>query len=101
MAQERGFYKDVFESFVTTTEEFPFGDRIGKYDVVVSSGVLLKGNMPPCIFEIKDKLTKVGGYIVFSVSKSHFEDFEFGDAVKKLVEEGKWEEVKREETLKY
>ena len=101
MAKERGWYKDLFTSFVTTVEEFPFGDRVGKYDVVVSAGVLMKGNMPPCVFEIKDKLTKVGGFNVFSVSKVHWEEFGFQEAVKKLEDEGRWELVKREETLKY
>mmetsp|Transcript_97334 Transcript_97334/g.133919 ORF Transcript_97334/g.133919 Transcript_97334/m.133919 type:complete len:220 (+) Transcript_97334:121-780(+) len=67
-----------------------------KYDVVLGSGVYMKGHFPAAAFDDIYTALKPGGFHVFGIREMYWtmgEEMGYRDKVQKMIDEGKWELV--------
>lgn len=60
------------------------------FDVVVSTGVLTVGHAPASSFDELIRITRPGGYILFTLRTDVYEDRGFREKQTALESEGKW-----------
>ena len=81
--------KNVYNSFHQMTLGETLGFDTGQFDAVISIGVFTLGHAPINSFDELVRVTKPGGYIVFSLRTDMVEDG-YQDYFDKLTAEGKW-----------
>ena len=81
--------KDVYNSFHQMTLGEILGFETGQFDAVISIGVFTLGHAPVSSFDELVRVTKPGGYIVFSLRTDMVDDG-FQDYFRKLTDAGKW-----------
>lgn len=81
--------KDVYKSFHQMTLGETLGFETGQFDAVISIGVFTLGHAPVSSFDELVRVTKPGGYIVFSLRTDMVDDG-FQDYFQKLADAGKW-----------
>ena len=67
-----------------------------KYDVVLGSGVYMKGHFPNAAFDDIYTALKPGGLHVFGIREIYWtmgEEMGYRDKVQQMIDEGKWELV--------
>ncbi len=83
--------KDVYEDL----RQMKLGERLGFPDgtfaAVVAAGVFSPGHAPPHSFDELLRVTRPGGYIIFSVRSD--EDAGFAEKQHSLQNEGRWQSV--------
>ena len=94
-ARERGVYSGLHEGVLGGPLPFP-DDIVG---AVVSTGVFTLGHAPPSAFDELLRLTRHGGYLVFSVARSVWNEGGFRPKLAGLETEGRCQLV--EETPWY
>lgn len=81
--------KNVYNSFHQMTLGETLGFETGQFDAVISIGVFTLGHAPVSSFDELVRVTKPGGYIVFSLRTDMVDDG-FQDYFAKLTDAGKW-----------
>ena len=70
-------------------------DQLAKYDLVMSTGCISKGHIPPQGFEDAHALLKTGGHFVTCIRKLYYEpDSEYRQKLDELIAAGKLQIVK-------
>ena len=67
----------------------------GRFNAVVSFGVLTAGHAPPQSLDEMIRITRPGGHVVFSLSNLVYEPLGFKDYLATLEAEGRWREIER------
>lgn len=88
--------KNVYTSFHQMTLGETLGFETGQFDAVVSIGVFTLGHAPVEGFDELVRVTRAGGYIVFSLRTDMVDDG-FQAYFRKLEDEGKWKLVEATE----
>ena len=81
--------KNVYNSFHQMTLGETLGFETAQFDAVISIGVFTLGHAPVHSFDELVRVTKPGGYIVFSLRTDMVDDG-FEDYFGKLTDAGKW-----------
>ena len=81
--------KGVYSSFHQMTLGETLGFETGQFDAVISIGVFTLGHAPINSFDELVRVTKPGGYIVFSLRTDMVEDG-YQDYFDKLTADGRW-----------
>ena len=81
--------KNVYNSFHQMTLGETLGFETGQFDAVISIGVFTLGHAPINSFDELVRVTKPGGYIVFSLRTDMVEDG-YQDYFDKLAADGRW-----------
>ena len=88
--------KNAYSSFHQMTLGETLGFETGQFDAVVSVGVFTLGHAPVEGFDELVRVTKPGGYVVFSLRTDMVDDG-FQEYFKKMEEAGKWKLVEATE----
>ena len=67
---------------------------LGKYDLVMATGVFLEGHIPPSGFDDAHAMMKTGGYFVTSLRLSEWENSGYKAKIDEFVAAGKVELIK-------
>ena len=85
-ARPKGLYKEL--------RQMPLGEELGygtdSFDAVISVGVFTTGHAPAHAFDELARITKPGGFIVFSLRVDLYEEGGFKEYQTGLEEAGKW-----------
>ncbi len=81
--------KNVYNSFHQMTLGETLGFETGRFDAVISVGVFTLGHAPVHSFDELARVTKPGGYIVFSLRTDMVDDG-YQNYFKKLEADGTW-----------
>ena len=81
--------KNVYSSFHQMTLGETLGFETGQFDAVISIGVFTLGHAPINSFDELVRVTKPGGYVVFSLRTDMVEDG-YQDYFDKLTADGRW-----------
>jgi len=76
---------------------------VGKYDVVMATGVFMDGHIPPCGFEDAHAMCKPGGHFITSMRRCYYEIGEghgYKEKLDEMVAAGKIEIVKTWEFMR-
>lgn len=85
-AKKKNAYKDFHQMVMGE----PLDYATDSFDAVVSIGVLTVGHAPASSFDELIRITRPGGYIVFSLRPDVYRDSGFKEKQDALVAEGKW-----------
>ena len=89
LARKKGVYKDLRQMELGGQLDLPSD----AFAAVVSAGVFAAGHAPPESFEELIRVTKPGGYVIFSVRTDVYEEGGFKDKQEALEREGRWQLV--------
>jgi SAM-dependent methyltransferase len=89
MLEEAG-KKNVYQEFHQMVMGEPLDFITGRFDAVVSTGVLTVGHAPASSLDELVRITKPGGYIVFTLRPDVYEKNGFREKQSALESEGKW-----------
>ena len=71
-------------------------DKLGTYDFTIASGCFLHGHIPPTGFDDAHALLKTGGHFVIGIRSKYLQEGEehgYGDHLRQMVTDGKFEQV--------
>ena len=88
-AREKGVYRDVHR--MVLGEVLDFED--GTFDAVTSVGIFTMAHAPASSFDELIRVTKPGGYIVFTLSEEAYEKAGFKEKLASLESDWKWSRV--------
>ena len=97
LARSKDVYKDLREMELGGRLDFPDDT----FAAVVSTGVFAAGHAPPESFEELIRVTKPGGYVIFSVRTDVYVDGGFKDKQEALEREEKWQLVETSEPFSH
>ncbi|CAE8694826.1 unnamed protein product, partial [Polarella glacialis] len=92
-ARETGFYERTAQAVLG--DRLPFASD--EFDATVSQGTFTAGHAPPSGFDELLRVTRPGGFIVFSLKCDILETGGFGAKFRELTEAGHWELVEATE----
>ncbi len=85
--------KNAYREFQQMVMGEPLNYATDSFDAVISVGVLTVGHAPASSFDELIRITKPGGYIVFSLRPDVYRDSGFKEKQDALESEGKWKLV--------
>lgn len=85
-ARAKGVYRKLHQMTMGEPLDFPSDS----FDAVISTGVLTVGHAPPSSFDELLRITRPGGYIVFSLRPDLYAEGPFKEKQEALVSEGRW-----------
>lgn len=88
-ASNKNVYRELLQMVMGKALDFP----TGAFDAVISVGVLTLGHAPASSFDELLRVTRPGGYIVFSLRPDVYKEGGFKEKMAELEDEGKWELV--------
>jgi SAM-dependent methyltransferase len=91
--------KNVYQEFHQMVMGEPLGFDTDSFDAVVSVGVLTVGHAPASSLDELVRITRPGGYVVFSLRPDIYETAGFQEKQAELESQGKWRLA--EETEKF
>ena len=94
-AQRKGVYRELHRMVLGGLLDFP-DDR---FDAVISAGVFTRGHAPASSFDELVRVTKPGGYLVFTVRPDHWRDAGFREKFGELERAGKWRQIEVSEPM--
>jgi predicted TPR repeat methyltransferase len=97
LAREKGVYRDLRQMELGGQLDFP----TDAFAAVVSTGVFAAGHAPPESFEDLIRVTKPGGYIIFSVRTDVYLDEGFKEKQEALEREERWQLVEATEPFSH
>ncbi len=97
LARSKGVYKDLRRMALGGQLDLPSD----AFAAVVSTGVFAAGHAPPESFEELIRVTRPGGYAIFSVRTDVYLDRGFEDKQEALQREGKWQLVEKSEPFSH
>lgn len=89
--------KNAYREFHQMMMGKPLNYATDSFDAVISVGVLTVGHAPASSFDELIRITRPGGYIVFSLRPDVYRDSGFKEKQDALESEGKWKLVKTSE----
>ncbi|ELS00895.1 methyltransferase family protein [Xenococcus sp. PCC 7305] len=92
-AEQKNVYKALHQG--TLGEQLDFSTAF--FDSVISVGVFTYGHVGSDAFDELIRITKPGGYIVFTVSVGHYQNSNFESKLTALESAGKWKKVEATE----
>ena len=92
-AREKGVYRDLRQMELGGRLDLPSDT----FAVVVAAGVFAAGHAPPESFEDLIRVTKPGGYVIFSVRTDVYLEGGFKEKQEALQREGRWQLVETSE----
>jgi predicted TPR repeat methyltransferase len=87
LARKKGVYKDLRRMTLGGQLDLP----TGAFAAVVSTGVFAAGHAPPESFDELIRVTKPGGYVIFSVRTDVYLDGGFKEKQETLEREERWQ----------
>ena len=97
LAREKGVYRELRQMELGGRLDLPSD----AFAAVVSTGVFAAGHAPPESFEELIRVTKPGGYLIFSVRTDVYVDGGFKDKQEALEREEKWQLVETSEPFSH
>ncbi len=97
LARSKGVYKDLRQMALGGQLDLP----TDAFAAVVSTGVFAAGHAPPESFDELIRVTRPGGYVIFSVRTDVYVDRGFEDKQEALQREGKWQLVETSEPFSH
>lgn len=88
-AKQKNVYKAFHEGILGQALDFPNDS----FDAIISVGVFTYGHAGSESFDELIRITKPGGYIIFTISVGHYEGSDFKTKLTSLESSGKWERV--------
>ncbi len=85
-ASKKGVYREFRQMEMGEPLDFPSGS----FDAVVSVGVLTVGHAPASSLDELVRITRAGGYVVFTLRPDVYEDSGFKEKQDALAAAGKW-----------
>ncbi|RLC62716.1 MAG: class I SAM-dependent methyltransferase [Chloroflexi bacterium] len=82
--------KNVYREFHQMVMGEPLDFTSDSFDAVISIGVLTLGHAPASSFDELIRITKPGGYIVFSLRPDVYENGGFKEKMTELENDGRW-----------
>ena len=82
--------KNVYNAFHRMVMGEPLGFATGEFDAIISVGVLTVGHAPASSLDELIRVTKPGGYVVFSLRPDVYEEAGFKERQAELEAAGKW-----------
>lgn len=92
-ARKKNVYRELHQMVMGETLDFP----TNCFDAVVSTGVFAAGHAQPSSFDELIRITRPGGYIVFTLRPDVSENCGFKEKQMYLESEGKWKLVEASE----
>lgn len=89
--------KNVYQEFHQMVMGEPLGFETDSFDAVVSVGVLTVGHAPASSLDELVRITRPGGYVVFSLRPDVYETAGFKEKQAALESQGKWRLVEESE----
>lgn len=86
--------KNAYREFDRMVMGEPLDYPTGSFDAIISVGVLTVGHAPASSLDELIRITKPGGYIVFSLRPDVYRDSGFKEKQAALEAEGKWKLIK-------
>ena len=86
-AKKKNVYREFHQMVMGETLDFP----TDSFDAVISIGVMTVGHAPASSLDELIRVTKPGGYIVFSLRPDVYEESGFKEKMTGLESDGKWE----------
>jgi predicted TPR repeat methyltransferase len=96
-AREKGVYKEFHQMALGDTLGFPDD----AFDAIVCAGVLTFSHAPAKSLYEMVRITRPGGYILFSLRADAYESMGFEEIVEELDSAGKWELVAKKDHLSF
>jgi predicted TPR repeat methyltransferase len=93
LARKKGVYKDLHQMELGGPLDLPSD----AFAAVVATGVFAAGHAPPESFEELIRVTKPGGYVIFSVRTDVYEDGGFKEKQEAVEREKRWQLVEMTE----
>jgi SAM-dependent methyltransferase len=90
---EQARAKNVYNALHRKVMGEPLGFRTGEYDAVICVGTLTVGHAPASSLDELVRVTKPGGYVVFTLRPDVYEKDGFKEKQAALEQAGKWELV--------
>ncbi len=97
LAREKGVYRELRQMELGGRLDLPSD----AFAAVVSTGAFAAGHAPPESFEELIRVTKPGGYLIFSVRTDVYVDGGFKDKQEALEREEKWQLVETSEPFSH
>lgn len=94
-ARKKGVYRELYQMVMGEPLDF----STDSFDAVVSVGVLSIAHAPASSFDELVRITRTGGYIVFTLRPDVYENNGFKEKQLALESEGKWKLVEAGEKL--
>jgi SAM-dependent methyltransferase len=85
-ARERGVYCALTQGVLG--DQLPFADDA--FGAVVAAGVFTAGHAPPSGFDELVRVTRSGGFVIFTLATPAYETGGFKDKLETLKREGRW-----------
>lgn len=92
-ARKKNVYQSLHQGILG--ELLGFSDDT--FDAVVSVGTFTIGHAPSSGFDELIRITKPGGYIIFTIRPDYYEESDFKDKLPALEADGQWQLVERGE----
>ena len=90
--------KNVYQELHQMVMGDPLDFVTDSFDAVVSVGVFTAAHAPASSFDELVRITRIGGYIIFTLSTEAYENSGFKEKLMTLESEGKWNFVERSES---
>ena len=94
-ARKKGVYSEFHQMVMGETLDFPSNS----FDAVVSVGVLTVGHAPAGSLDEMVRVTRAGGYLVFSLRPDVYEGGPFKEKLESLASTGKWRLIEVSDTF--
>ena len=95
-AEQKNVYTALHQGILGETLDFP----TAFFDAIISVGVFTYGHVGSDAFDELIRITKPGGYIIFTVSVGHYENSDFHSKLTSLELSGKWSKVETSEKFR-
>ncbi len=90
---EEALQKDVYRELHQMIMGEPLDFDDGAFDAAISVGVFTRGHAPPSSFDELIRITRPGGYIVFTLPPDLYAEGEFGEKQSDQESQVKWKLV--------
>lgn len=95
-AEQKNVYTALHQGALGSTLDFD----TASFDAIISVGVFTYGHVGSEAFDELIRITKPGGYIIFTVSVGHYENRDFNTKLTSLEAAGQWSKVETTEKFR-
>ena len=92
LAEGRG-YEKVEQLYLGEPDSFP-EELKDQFEYVTATAILAEGHCGPKVFQEMNMALKQGGHTLFTTREQYMDELGYRQAIKELVDEGKWKLVK-------
>lgn len=95
-AEQKNVYQKLHQGILGEVLDFP----TATFDAIISVGVFTYGHVGSDAFDELIRMTKPGGYIIFTISVGHYENSDFSTKLSSLESSGKWKKIETTEKFR-